>query len=121
MAQYLLAVHGVDGEAPPAPEVMEQMVADVQAFNDKVQAAGGWVFAGGLEPPSSAEVFRSVDGTSRASDGPFAVAPVFLSGMWIIDAPDRAAARDWAAQGAAACQRPVELRPFQVEPPEGTP
>jgi hypothetical protein len=119
MAQYLLAVHGVDGEQPPAPEVMQQMFADVSAFNDRVQVAGGWVFAGGLEPPASAEVFRSAGGRTEASDGPFATAPVFLSGMWIVDAPDLATARAWAAEGAAACQRPVELRPFQVEPPEG--
>ena len=118
MAQYLLAVHGVDGEEPPPSEVMDQMVADVSAFNDRVRTAGGWVFAGGLQPPVATEVFRQIDGRTEASDGPLAAAPVFLSGLWIVDAPDLETARAWAAEGSVACRRPVELRPFQVEPTE---
>src|SRR4051812_9008708 len=50
MNQYLLSVHMVEGQPAPAPEVMQKMYADVDAFNQKVQKAGVWVFGGGLHP-----------------------------------------------------------------------
>ena len=46
MTQYLLSVHMVEGEEPPAPEEIEQMYADVDAVNDELKAQGAWVFAG---------------------------------------------------------------------------
>ena len=39
-----------------------------------------------------------------------------MGGFWVIDAPDLDAALDWARRGSAACQGPVEVRPFQPEP-----
>jgi hypothetical protein len=72
MAQYLLAVHGVEGEAEPAPDVVAQMYADVDRFNAEVQAEGAWVFAGGLHPPSTATVVSVTDGKVVTTDGPFA-------------------------------------------------
>ncbi len=116
MTHYLLAVHGADGATPPEPEVMQQMFDDVDAFNSRVRDAGGWVFAGGLEPPDATVVVRSADGltgTTGTTHGPYAPAPVFLSGMWIVEAPDRETALDWAAQGSAACRQPVEVRAFE--------
>ena len=50
MTQYLLSVHMVEGEEMPAPEVIEKMYKDVDAFNAKLQKQGSWVFAGGLHP-----------------------------------------------------------------------
>ncbi len=112
MSQYLLAVHAVDGDAPLEPEVIEQMHADVAAFNAEVRTAGAWVFAGGLYPPDQATVVRSQDGRVTTTDGLFARSKQRLSGMWIIEAPDMDAAVAWAAKGAAACRGPVEVRPF---------
>ena len=48
MAQYLLSVHGSDTD--PIPDNVEEMYAAVDQFNKEVQAAGSWVFAGGLNP-----------------------------------------------------------------------
>ena len=45
MTQYLLSVHMVDGVEPPAPDEMQQMFADVDTFNQKLQAQGSRVFA----------------------------------------------------------------------------
>ena len=39
MPQYLLSVHSVEGEEAPSPEVMQQMFADVDAFNAELQAS----------------------------------------------------------------------------------
>nr|MDQ3294126.1 hypothetical protein [Actinomycetota bacterium] len=71
MTQYMLSVHGVDGEELPTPEVMQEMFAAVDAVNEKLKAQGAWVFGGDLNEPSTATV---VDGTGvevLMTDGPF--------------------------------------------------
>ncbi len=113
MTQYLLSVHMVDGVEPPAPEEMQRMFADVDTFNKKLQAQGSWVFAGGLHPANTATVVRVTDGEVLTSDGPFAESKEQLGGFWIVTAPDLDAALALAAEGAAACGGPVEVRPFQ--------
>ncbi len=113
MKQYLLAVHMVEGEAEPEPQVMQQMYKDVDVFNQKLQAEGVWVFAGGLHPANIATVVRVQDGEVLTTDGPFAETKEQLGGFWIINAADLDAALNWAAQASKACQGPVEVRPFQ--------
>jgi hypothetical protein len=113
MTQYLLSVHMVDGVEPPPPDDMQQMFADVDTFNQKLQAQGSWVFAGGLHPPSTATVVRVTNGEVLTSDGPFAESKEQLGGFWVVTAPDLDAALALAAEGAAACRGPVEVRPFQ--------
>jgi hypothetical protein len=113
MAQYLLSVHGVDGAEPPPAEVMEKIYASVNAFNAEVQAAGAWVFAGGLEPPSSAAVVTAGDSSVLTTDGPFVEGKEHIGGFWVIEVADRDVALDWAARASAACLGPVEVRRFQ--------
>jgi hypothetical protein len=113
MAQYLLTVHNVDGAEPPSAELMEKMYGGVNAFNAEVQAAGAWVFAGGLEPASTAAVVTAGDGGVLTTDGPFIEGKEHIGGFWVIDVADRDAALGWAAKGSAACLGPVEVRPFQ--------
>jgi hypothetical protein len=113
MTQYLLSVwHDGDFEMPD-PEAMQRMFAQVDAFNAEVQAAGAWVFAGGLQPRSSATVVRVADGEVAMTDGPYAESKEQIGGFWVIEAPDLDAALEWARKGAAACEGPVEVRPFQ--------
>ena len=118
MTQYLLSVHMVEGEPMPSPEDMQQAYKDVDVFNTEVQAAGAWVFGGGLHPADVATVVQVKDGDVLTTDGPFAETKEQLGGFWIIEAPDLDAALAWAAKGAAACKGPVEVRPFQDEEPE---
>jgi hypothetical protein len=54
MKQYLLAVYHPEAGPSLSPEEMEQSFKDTGAVNDEMQAAGAWVFAGGLHPPSTA-------------------------------------------------------------------
>ena len=118
MTQYLMSVHMVEGQAQPTPQETRQMYADVGVFNDQLQADGAWVFAGGLNPPIDATVVSVVNGKVVKTDGPYAETKEHLGGCWIITAPDRDTALSWAAKASAACQAPVEVRPFQ-EMPEG--
>jgi hypothetical protein len=115
VTQYLLAVHGVEGEEPPAPEVIEVMYRDVDAFNHKMMDRGVWVFGGGLHEPSTATVVRAENGQVVMTDGPFIEGKEHLGGFWVIEVPDLDAALAWAAEASVACQGAVEVRPFQDE------
>ena len=116
MTQYLLAVHSVEGEPMPSPEQMQQAYKDVDALNGELQSSGVWVFAGGLQPPSSATVVRAQGGQVVTTDGPFAETKEQLGGFWIIDVADLDAALEWARRATVACAAPVEVRPFQEIP-----
>jgi hypothetical protein len=118
MKQYLLAVHMVDGASARPEEENEQAYRDTDAFNAELQAAGAWVFGGGLYPPSTATVVRAKGGQVVTTDGPFAETKEQLGGFWVIKAADLDAALRWAAKGSAACREPVEVRPFQDEAAE---
>jgi hypothetical protein len=107
--QYLVSV--ITDQADLA-DPDEQAAIDV--FNDRLQAEGYWVFAGGLGAPSTATVIDN-RGTREAlfTDGPFLESKEFLIGFWIIEAPDLDVALKLAAEGSKACNRKVEVRPFR--------
>ena len=117
MKQYLLAVYSEEGGTDAlSQEEMQRAYQAVDAFNSAVQAAGAWVFAGGLHPSSTATVVRAQGGQVITTDGPYAETKEQIGGFWVIKAADLDAALDWAARGSAACGWPVEVRPFQEEP-----
>jgi hypothetical protein len=116
MKQYLLSVHMVEGQQPLSEEDMQQSYKDVDVVNSELQAAGAWVFAGGLYPPDTATVVRVTDGAVVTTDGPFAETKEQLGGFWVIQAADLDAALGWAAKATVACRGPVEVRPFQDMP-----
>ena len=118
MTQYMISViHAEEGPDWVKEGVdVQEVFAKVDAFNKELQEHGSWVFGGGLEPPSSATVVDATGADVLVTDGPYAEAKEQLGGFWIIEAPDLDAALAWAAKGAAACEGPVEVRPFQDEP-----
>jgi hypothetical protein len=112
MKQYLLSVIQPDGDPPP-PHVLGPIMRNVKAFNDELKAAGAWVFVGGLHPPTTATVVRSVEGEILTTDGPFAEGKEHIGGLCIIEAPDLDAALAWARKAAQATTLPIEVRPFR--------
>lgn len=112
MKQYLLSIYQPDGPTPP-PDVLEGVVKKLDALNADLKAAGAWVFAGGLHPPSTATVLRADDGGTLVTDGPFTEGKEHLGGFTIITAPDLDAALAWGSRLAdAVAPLPVEVRPF---------
>src|SRR3954453_5864330 len=109
---YLLSVIQPTSGEPPAPEVMERIGADLQAFHEELQAAGAWVFSGGLHGPESATVVRPSGDDVLLTDGPWIEAKEHLGGLCIVSAPDLDAALDWAGKAARATTLPIEVRPF---------
>ncbi len=118
MTTYLLSVHHGDISEAPADLDMAQVFADVEAFNQEVQAADAWVFAGGLMPASTATVVDATPGAAREvvmTDGPYLESKEYLGGVWVISAADLDAALAWARKASAACRLAVEVRPFQSD------
>ena len=116
MKQYLLSViHDWDAPAPAEAD-MQQAFEAVAAFNDDLQRAGAWVFAGGLTHPSDATVVKADGGNVLTTDGPYLETKEHLGGFWVVQCADLDAALEWAAKGSTACGNIVEVRPFQDEP-----
>ncbi|WP_021592167.1 MULTISPECIES: YciI family protein [Actinomadura] len=106
--QYLLSViHDQAGLATPDED------AAIDVFNDRLQAEGHWVFAGGLASPDTATVIDNRGGKAMVTDGPFLETKEYLAGFWVVEAPDLDAALKLAAEGSKACNRKVEVRPFR--------
>ena len=116
MKQYLLAVHTAFDAPQPPPDEMQVMYDRVNRVNEELQAAGAWVFGGGLLPPDMATVVRAADGRTTTTDGPFAETKEALGGFWVLRCADLDEALAWAAKCAEACMGPVEVRPFADEP-----
>jgi hypothetical protein len=112
--QYLISV--IDdpaGFATSDEMTASNEMAAINAFNDRLEAEGHWVFAGGLALPSSATVIDNRGGEAMFTDGPFLESKEYLGGLWIIEAADLDVALKLAAEGSKACNRKVEVRPFQ--------
>ena len=105
--QYLVSV--IDDTAGRATEDEQSAIDD---FNERLQADGYWVFAGGLGAPTNATVVDNRHGQVVFTDGPFVESKEHLAGFWILDAPDLDVALELAAQGSKACNRRIEVRPF---------
>lgn len=119
MPQYLLSVHGNEEKyAAVAPDDVEKMHAQVGAFNTDLEAAGSFVFGGGLQPNYTATVVSSNGVETTMTDGAYLEAKEHIGGFWIIEVADLDVALEWAAKGSAACMGEVEVRPFQTMPDE---
>ena len=114
MSQYLMSVwHDKDYEVDFSSPDAQRVMAQVDVVNAELEAAGAWVFGGGLVAASSATVVRSNGGTVSMIDGPYAETKEQMGGFWVIEAADLDAALVWAGKAAVACEGPVEIRPFQ--------
>ena len=98
------------GSAPCPSTPVEAAATD--AFNERLQAEGYWVFAGGLGSPEPATVVDNRGDEVVLTDGPFVESKEYLAGFWIIEAADLDVALELAAAGSRACNRKVEVRPF---------
>jgi hypothetical protein len=112
MKQYLLSVCYPAGSTQPAPDLLTKIMSDVSAVQKEMQAAGVWLFSGGLHSPSSATVLRHQNGDIVTTDGPFIESKEQIGGITILKAADLDAAIAWARKLARAVTTPIEVRPF---------
>lgn len=123
MSQYFLTVpHDTTTEPTMAsmkefdPAELAAVMAAVDAFNTELKEAGALLFAGGLNPPSTAKTVDVSSGETRVLDEPFVVADSYVGGFWVIEAEDDDAAVEWATKAATALQGRIEVRALQEAP-----
>ncbi|MBF6213398.1 hypothetical protein IU433_25025 [Nocardia puris] len=110
MTQYLLSIYQPADEAPP--ENLDEIMRDLEAVNDEIRAAGAWVFAAGLHPPSTATVVRVRGGEPLTTDGPYLESKEQIGGFTLIEAADLDEALAWAGKVAAVLTPlAIEVRP----------
>ena len=125
MTQYFLTLpHDTATEPTMAsmqeldPAELAAVIAAVDEFNTALKDSGAWVFAGGLNPPSTAKTVDVTSGDTRVHDEPFVEAPSYVGGFWVIEAVDEDAAVEWATRASAALQSRIEVRALQERPEE---
>jgi hypothetical protein len=96
---------------------MVEAFADIGAFNERLRRDGHLIFAGGLEPATTATTVEGRGDRAAFTDGPYLEAQECLGGFWVIDAVDLDVALALAAEGSKACRGSVEVRPFRTEEP----
>jgi len=104
-----------DGQAAAAGQsysVSEAEAAAIDTFNERLQADGHWVYAGGLADTDTAKVVDNRGASATFTDGPFVESKEFVAGLWIWDAPDLDTALALAVDGSKACNRKLEVRAF---------
>lgn len=87
-------------------------MAAIDIFNDKLQNNGHWIFACGVDSPSTASLIDNRAGAESVVKGSFVDNDEFQSGFWIINAADHDEAIALALEGSKACNRKVEVRPL---------
>ena len=113
MTQYMMSVwHSPKNPVPSDPEVMQKAFEATDAFNNELQAAGVWVFGGGLERQRASIV--ATDG--MVTDGPFPETKEVIGGFAVVDVPSREEALTWAAKIAVACRCAQEVRELLPDP-----
>jgi len=112
MTQYLVAIYRAENYDPAVSED-EAMGREIDVLNEQMEAAGVRVFAGGLQPESSARSLRlQPAGKVLITDGPYAEAKEHIGGFWVLKASDLDEALAWGRKAAVACRASVEVRPF---------
>ena len=90
----------------------------MRRVNEKLQAAGEFLDAQGLEMPETALIVKAgPDGAPLVTDGPFAETKEFLAGWWIVDVDSAERAVAIAAEvstapgpGGKPLNMPIEVR-----------
>src|SRR5262245_2940693 len=118
MSKFLLAVHASDEDLdrPITPEDMALGFEQVNALEEEMRAADALLFSGRLLAADRAQVVRPTRRRIKTTDGPYLETKEHIGGFYIVEAPDRDAALDWAGKVSLAIQSPIEVRPFADDP-----
>lgn len=117
MPQYLVAIQHPDNYDPSLEG--DEMIRDISALNEEMDAAGARFFAGGLESAGHAKSLRGQpDGKVSITDGPYLEAKEYIGGFWILECADMDEALSWGQKAVVACRVPVEVRAFLKFPTE---
>lgn len=113
MARFLIQLIGDESVMENAdPQFVEQMVADMNAYNDELEKAGVMAAGDGLGPSSVSKTLRyGEDGKAVVTDGPFAESKEQIAGFWHFECKDIDEAVEWARK-APIKGGAIEVRPI---------
>jgi hypothetical protein len=96
--RFMLSLIGDEAfVAEATPEQMDEIVAEMEEFNDELKKAAVFAQADGLGPTADAKTLRyGEDGKAVVTDGPFAESKEQIAGYWILDCKDLDEAVEWA-------------------------
>lgn len=83
----------------------------IDAFNQKLQDAGHWIMAFGIESPRNSTLIDNRAGLNELKQATI-FSDEYVSGAWVIEAESREQAIALATEGSLACNRKVEVRAF---------
>jgi len=112
---FVKATPNSEKGALPSDEKLQQMLADMGAFNEKLVKAGVMQEADGLKPSSAGKrITFSDQGHTAVIDGPFIETKELVAGYWVWNVKSMDEAVAWAKQ----CPNPMpgeegvlEIRP----------
>ena len=99
-------------ESIEKPAHSRQEIDAINTFNDEIVAAGQRVLAIGIASPDNSIQIDNRDGDIKYINESLNGSSEYVSGIWIIDVPNKEIALELAARGSKACNRRVELRPL---------
>lgn len=99
-------------------EWMLEMIQFMRNLDEDLRKSGELVGAEGLADGSQAKTVRFVNGTSVATDGPFAEAKESLVGYWIVDVESETRAIEIASRIVDYVKQPIEVRQVMDAPPD---
>ncbi len=110
MSRYLISFD--DGSIEIPDDELAEVADAAHGVVAEAQAAGAWVFGGGVARQQSSIV--DPDGTVGA--GPDPETKAVIGGFVIVDASSREEAHRWAAKFARACRCAQEVREIMDDP-----
>ncbi len=116
MRYMLLVVGNADLVAAAKAEDLRALMGAFMAYTRAMQEAGVYVAGDPLKPPHTATTVRMKDGKAQVLDGPYAESREQLGGWFLIEAPDKGAALDWAARCPGVRYGAVEVREIELIP-----
>jgi len=115
MPEYLIAFN-----EEWVPELTEDELMDraraLKPLIAEMEAAGVWVFGGGLDQESPVWGIDLVAGKPVTTDGPYAETKEHLGGFCVVRVDSEAEALRWAEKVAVGCGWPQQVHRFMPRP-----
>jgi hypothetical protein len=109
--RFLVLMRGdEDAESGELPN--DEIIAEMQRFNDELARSGVLLAAEGLRPSADGARVHLKDGRTTVLDGPFAEAKEVIAGFWILQVHSREEAVEWVKRmpNGPGADTVIELR-----------
>lgn len=109
--KYMLLIYTVEANRETDHPDPEALMNEYMAYGDMLRNNGQLIVGDALQPIATATTVRVRNGSTAASDGPFAETKEQLGGYYLVEAKDLDEAIRLAAQIPDARNGSIEVRP----------